>query len=187
MVVALVGYALPWTLTPGAATRFNGYDLAEWMSLHPASGGETPMLLTSLLLRVPLALLGVAAASNGAQRAAFAHRVTWMLIALALAVALVPPLEILDDPNNPNYRQQLMIAVGTLIAGLVVWLPPLRRRWLTASLAAAAGASGVWGAVRAYDLLGVFALPLSPGVGAVVFAAACLALAGALQTGNKTR
>ena len=39
--------------------KFGAYDLAEWTSLHPSVRSGNPALLTALLLRVPLACLGL--------------------------------------------------------------------------------------------------------------------------------
>ncbi|MCU0513679.1 MAG: hypothetical protein MUE40_14060 [Anaerolineae bacterium] len=51
---ALLAYLLPWVVNPGAALTPGAYDLAEWVSLTPMARGQSPVLLTPLLLRLPL-------------------------------------------------------------------------------------------------------------------------------------
>ncbi len=59
IAVMLVCYALPWVINPGVSLTLGGYDLGEWTSLHDAVRGEQLPLLTSFLLRLPLALVAV--------------------------------------------------------------------------------------------------------------------------------
>jgi hypothetical protein len=117
MALALAAYALPWVINTSAALTLNGYDLAEWISLHPAARNQEPILLTSLLLRLPLlCLCGLIAIQ--AQRPLFT--LGWWLRAIGIALlvlAQLPPLEFANTPNDPNYQQQLALALVSLVLG----------------------------------------------------------------------
>lgn len=116
-MIAGLGFLLPAVVTVGAALMANTYDLAEWMSLHPAVRAETPTLLTAFLLRasaVGVSLLLIAGS-----------RKRWhaVVIVLLCAAAMLPPFEIVRYPDDPNYRQQALISLSILALGtpLIVW------------------------------------------------------------------
>lgn len=109
--VALLAYCLPWISTPLAALQLNAYDLAEWASLHPVSrAGNLPLLASFALRILPVLLifpLCLHPASSRFER--------WVLPVI-LSVALLPPLDFFrTDMSDPNYRQQLMLSVVTLL------------------------------------------------------------------------
>lgn len=116
MIVAL-GFLLPAVVTVGAALMANTYDLAEWMSLHPAVRAETPTLLTAFLLRssaIGASLLLIAGSPK---------RWHAVVVLLLSTVAMLPPLEIVRYPDDLNYRQQVLISLSILALGasLIVW------------------------------------------------------------------
>ena len=58
LLLALVGYWLPWLTHPAAALRLNGYELSEWVTFLPAvRDGSSP--LTRLVFLLPLAALAL--------------------------------------------------------------------------------------------------------------------------------
>ena len=89
--------------------------LAEWASLHPSQPGTSPPLIVPLLLRVQLVFLALMV---GLLAAGGMHRTSAALVIAVFAIAQIPPLEIVYDPNNLNYRQQLIMAMASLILGL---------------------------------------------------------------------
>ena len=137
IALMLVFYAFPWVVNPAASLSPNAYDLAEWTSLHPAVRAETPMLLTSLLLRLPLACLALLIA--------FRARRNWfsVIVVLLIGLALLPPLEFIKTLGDPNYDQQAALAAITLIGGAIglSGILPRARRWIAAGIALV-GASG---------------------------------------------
>ncbi|MDK3161536.1 hypothetical protein QPK87_34025 [Kamptonema cortianum] len=59
-LLALIAFSLPWSSAGvGAALSFNALDLAEWASLHPASQAQIPVLLSTALIRIALAFMGI--------------------------------------------------------------------------------------------------------------------------------
>jgi len=58
LLLALVGYWLPWLTHPAAALRLNGYELSEWITFLPGvRDGSLP--LNRLLFLLPLACLAL--------------------------------------------------------------------------------------------------------------------------------
>ena len=212
--VMIAGYVLPWVINPGVSLTLGGYDLGEWTSLHEAVRGEQPALLTSFLLRLPLALIamliGVAASQphppalspggEGAKRLASPpnplshgrgddkqpHSLTpspkgegvhrWLLpvlVILLITVALLPPLEILDYPNDPNYQQQALVAGIALVGGFIGVSGIVRRvdSGLRVGISVAGTAAVLIGLSKAYQLMQGFNLPVSVGLGGVLLAA----------------
>ncbi len=169
---AVLGYMLPWLTGIGAALSFHAYDLAEWITLMPASNAETPPLLTAFLLRLPLLCAGVISAvfslhwhGNGGARALFTS--VW----LALAAANLPPFEFLSYPDNPNYRQQAVMAGLTITIGGVVMLPVVRRtiriEWISAAAASIGTAAALFGLARGYTILSDYGLDIRGGIGGI--------------------
>lgn len=185
-ILLLVVYTQPWIVNPGASLSPGGYDLAEWTSVHPAAGGETPPLLTALLLRLPLVCATLTFAFFMVPN--WKNRVLGGMIVALMGVALLPPFEILDDPGNWNYRQQLALAVFTIIGaafGLTGWLGELRR--ILGSGAALVGvAVCLIGLNRAYNLMQGFNLHTQIGAGGLVTAILFIVLiAGKWQIGQR--
>lgn len=180
-------YLLPWVVNPAASLTMNGYELAEWTSLHPAVQASSPPLLTSLLLRVPLvciALLG--AFTSKVDR--LSSRIIPGLIVLVVAAGMLPP-ELIQATDNPNSRQQGVLALVTLIGGgigLSGFLPHYRK-WAAAGIAIIGAAASITGLAQGVELLRGFELPVQIGIGGAGLAAAfVIALAGIVtnQTGQ---
>lgn len=124
LLLGLLGYVLPWIVSSSAAMTLNAFDLAEWTSLHPAQGHTSPPLLAPLLARAQLVILTVTfavIASRGPWRSVSAVAVFF------LALAQLPPFEYVYDIANLNYRQQFVLALASLIAGLLVTRTGQRR------------------------------------------------------------
>ena len=125
--IALIAYYLPWVWHPTAALTANAYDLAEWVSIHPAVRNGDPPLVAPFLLR---SLLGGLALLSGL-KAVCSQKwwVRWLygVLAVILAITLLPPPDFFRGAGgDPNYRQQFGLAVGTFIALLAIF--GLRRR-----------------------------------------------------------
>lgn len=173
MVAALlIAYALPWLVNPAAGLTLGAYDLAEWVSLHAGARATTPPLLPVLLLRLPLVLLAFMVASKPALH--FWLRLLFVLLASA---ALLPPLEFFaSDMADPNYRQQVVLAAVTLLAGLAV-LHRAFHRYATlihVALIIAGLVIAVWGTFWGLTLMHAFQLPTQLGIGGVLYAALLL-------------
>lgn len=187
-LLLLIMYTLPWLDGGSRALALGAYDLAEWTSLHPAVRGQSPPLLTTLLLRLPLACVAVWVAWWPAP-ARLWGRLVQGLIALLLTAALLPPLDFFTNSADVNYRQQFMLAVLTLAAVLPgLSLRLARARWgiaaLALLLAAASAAAGTTQAASLFDALG-----LAPRVSAAVpaFASLCLLLSWAATGWRKNK
>lgn len=180
LLLALVGYYLPWYTHDTAGFTMNGFDLSEWTSIHPAVRSSSPPMLTSFLLRLPQLAL-VAALALVANEAGDV-RVRWLVRggALLLALRSFPPTDFFSTMrDDPNYRQMALLAVLGVAAVAVAPLAP-GRRWQRALLAAvlAVGAMAGWaGLQRADELLDNFEIAVQVGPGAPVYT-----LAAALAT-----
>jgi hypothetical protein len=168
-VVALIGYLVPWVLTPASSLNLGAYDLAEWSSLHPLVRQTTPFLWTSLALRLPLAILGILLAahiSNQIQR-----RFIAIGCLLITSVALLPPLEFFTVyRDDPNYRQQFILALLTLLSGIVVtmWESKKHQVLILIALSGSGVVASATGLYQAQSLLHGFDLHPTIGLGGVV-------------------
>lgn len=177
VAAAAIGYHMPWVAHDTAGFTMNGFDLAEWSSLHPAV--RSASMQTSLMLRAPLLALVVMLAliANGAED----MRWRWILRlgALLLALRLVPPKEFFDGAtDDPNYRQMgWMTGVGLLAVGVAVMIARVPRGWHAVGIAAAglAGVLAAWdGLSRANLLLDNFQIETAVGGGIMLYTVAVL-------------
>lgn len=180
----VVLYLLPWVVNPAASLTPNGYELAEWTSLHPAVRGASPPLMTSLLLRLPLVCIALVVAFTTRRSIVAA------MFVLVVSAGLLPP-ELLQATGNPNSTQQGALALITLIGGMVgvSEILPRTRRWVASAIAVVGGVACVVGLAQGVDLMRGFTLPAQIGIGgavlAVVFAAAAYDAATRKQTGQR--
>lgn len=181
-------YLLPWVINPDVSLSPNGYDLAEWATIHPAAMGENPPLLTGLLLRLPLVCATLALA--------FFVQPTWRsriligIVVILMGIALLPPFEFVDDPGNWNYRQQLMLTAVTILGGmfgLTGWLTGLRP-FVGSGVAVAGAGAALFGLARALVWMQEFSLPTYAGAGGILTALLLISLLVAgWQTGQRIR
>ena len=154
VVAGVVCYLLPWTDHSTAGFTMNGFDLAEWSSLHPAVRSSSPAMLTRFLLRAPLVALA-AVLALGAQALPHA-RLRWLVWcgAAGLVLRMIPPAEFFTgETGDPNFRQMLLLSVvgfGLVAAAIPLRALPdgVRRGWVAALWAAGcrggAGLSRAW-------------------------------------------
>jgi hypothetical protein len=176
---ALILYFVPWVDGGSASLTFGAYDLAEWTSLHPAVRFVEPALVMTLLLRLVPALLVIGLAAwaslwRGSGR--------WWLTGLTVLVAaggLLPPFEFIANTGDPNYRQQFVVALITLIGGLVAWSGLLGRhsRWITLAAAVGALICAAVGLTQALTLFAGFRIDVAASVGGPGVILCALALA----------
>lgn len=184
VVAGVVCYLLPWTDHSTAGFTMNGFDLAEWSSLHPAVRSSSPAMLTSFLLRAPLVALA-AVLALGAQALPHA-RLRWLVWcgAAGLVLRMIPPAEFFTgETGDPNFRQLLLLSVvgfGLVAASIPLRALPdgVRRGWVAALWAAGAAAGGA-GLSRAWTLLDNFEIDVTVGAGIIGFVGVS-ALAAAL-------
>lgn len=168
LLALLAAYSLPWLNGPGAGLTFNAYDLAEWISLYPAARAESPALLTPLLLRLPLALIGLIAIV-GFQRA-------WLraLVVVVTALALLPPLDFFTTSSaDPNYRQQFMLSLAFVLGSMSTALL-LRRvspRVICAGVGVVSAGAALTGLLRAQQTIALTGIQTTLGPGGLLLAA----------------
>jgi len=181
LVVALVAFYLPWVDHISAGFTMNGFDLAEWASLHPAVRSSSPPLLTSFLLRVPQIAVAIGLALTASALAEPRWRAIGWAAALLVALRYLPPVEFWQSARgDPNYRQMaLLTTLGVLGVGIAAWLRRLAARWLAlgAVLVAIAGAAAGWaGLSRADELLDNFEIATITGSGPLIYTGAAVAV-----------
>lgn len=176
LTIALIGYFLPWLITPTGGLQMGAYDLAEWSSLIPSVRQSAPFLWSVLALRVPLAIIGVIFSIITAK-----NRRTWAIAILLLtAIALLPPLEFFTIyRDDVNYRQQFIIAVCTLFIGSVSILQQGQSKLRLLIIILCTGgciACGI-GMTQAYWFMQDFKLPVTIGLGGFMTIIGLLAIA----------
>lgn len=173
IILAFGAYSLPWLVNPSVGLTLGAYDLAEWSTLHPEVRNDSPELLLSLLLRVPLVGLAVIAAFSSSLRRVYS--ITWWLIVISIALLLTisfPPLEFVTEARNDlNYLQQFFL---TMIGGvLVLWgisgIASQGRPYIVLVVALIAAGMSVVGMLQARHFLIGFSMPVSVGLGGVLF------------------
>jgi hypothetical protein len=160
IALMLALYLFPWLVNPGASLTPNAYDLAEWASLHPAVRDAN--LLTSLLLRLPLACLALMVAFTGQSS------VLRALVVVALSVAVLRP-EFFTALGDPNYQQQAGLAAFALVGG-IIGLSGVLKRWhpsIAAGIGLVGAAACIAGVTSGYGLMQGFSLPTQIGMGGV--------------------
>ncbi len=175
-------YLLPWVVNPAASLTPNGYELAEWTSLHPAVRDAAPPLLTSLLLRLPLVCVAL--------WVAFTTRrgILPALIVLIVTAGLLPP-ELIQATENPNSRQQGALALITLVGGMIGFsgVLPRFRQGVAMMIALVGAGASIIGLLQGMALMRGFELPAQVGAGGVLLVAGFVGALGAVrgkQTGQ---
>lgn len=173
ILTALLAYIAPWVVNPSTSLSLNACDLAEWASLHPAARVSNPLLLTSLLLRLPPVCLALIAGFHGAR--APKHWLWWARVSFVffIAAALLPPLEFFTQTRgDSNYQQQFTLTMITLIGGLAGLsdIAGKFRRHIIFVVVLIGGAVCVIGLARGYDLMLQFDLPVQIGFGGIAIA-----------------
>ena len=177
LVIALIGYYLPWLYHNAAGLTFNAYDLAEWISIHPAVRDGNPPLLAPFLLRAVLGALALLAALRAARSFGW-ERWLYTVFALALAITLMPPLEFFRDAaDDPNYRQQFILAVVVLVLFLGIAAASYRPwlKWVEVTVPTLTAVATIWGVVLALNVAQSLHLEHTLGGGVIVLLV-CLAM-----------
>ena len=184
LLLGCIAYSLPWLANPGNGLSFGAYDLAEWTSLHPAVRNGSPALITALLLRLPLACLGLIV-SIGFLREQLGIALAFIVLT---GIALLPPLEFFTQfRDDPNYQQQFFLAFATVGVGVISMM--IRSERITKSavmlLAVVGAISSIVGLFHGYTLLEQFKLPTQFGIGGfaltIVYAMSALYFFGTNQ------
>jgi hypothetical protein len=175
LALLLTAYAVPWMNTPSiGALTVHAYDLAEWVSIHPAVRAE-PLLLTALLLRLPLACIGLWTGWIGS-----CPRWLRVLGVCVIAVALLPPFEFITSaPADPNYQQQFVLAVTAWLGGIIGVFVSGRAaarvmRVVPVALLALAGCAALLGSARALIVMAGLGVDMTFGWGTPLFVLACI-------------
>jgi hypothetical protein len=166
IALMLLAYIAPWVVGRSASFTFGAYDLAEWTSLHPTVRNTSPPLLTTLLLRAPLAIIGLMAAY--ALMRYRPHRVLVVVLVIVLTVAQLPPLDFFTiGRGDPNHQQQFALAVVTLVGGFAALLGVISRfgLWIAAALGATGVVASGVGLAQAVALMQQFNLSVQVALG----------------------
>jgi hypothetical protein len=188
LLLALVGFYLPWVNNAAASLSANAYDLAEWVGLAPSQRGSTPPMTAPFFLRAVLAVIALLFVFCAGRFQGIRIRpIRWaiLVIALVLALTLQPPLGFFRGAgDDPNYRQLFALSVGTFLAIIVLLaamaLQRLRRsaslwRELEVLFGVAGIVSALIGFAQASQVIQTLRIGAPPGIGLVL----CVASLGA--------
>lgn len=172
LVLATIGYSLPWVASTSASLQPGALDLAEWLTLHPAVRSNMPLLLPALLLRLALVFLGLIFVLE--YKAAPTHRLRWLhaVFALGMWLALVPPIAFFaGEFGDRNYQQQFTLWIAYTLTSLasIIWLDGIDTRIPLVILAVLGGGISVVGTLWGYTLLARYDIPLHIGVGSALY------------------
>jgi hypothetical protein len=172
-LLGIVMYFIPWLAAGGAGLTFGAYDLAEWASLHPLAATSSPSLLASLLLRLPLVILAWIIALNRPTLLSVGWWLSALLVVIVTLFSLSPVEFFTEALENPNYRQQFILATAAVtggVIGLSGLLSPFRP-YLTMVLGMVGIATCIGGLFGAYTFMQGFEVSIAPGAG---FVGTCL-------------
>jgi hypothetical protein len=127
-VLGVIAVHIPWHVHEVAAFSLNAFDLAEWVSLHPTTRAENPPLLSSILLRLPLVLLGLSIALSANFLRDERLRWIWRLAALLVVLRLNPPIDFYRSPNGVSLNEQHLAYLTFAGIGLVLVIIAIGRR-----------------------------------------------------------
>ena len=127
-LLGVVAVHMPWHVHDVAAFSLNAFDLAEWVSLHPATRAENPALLSSILLRLPLVLLGISIALSANFLRDERLRWIWRFVALLVVFRLNPPIDFYRSPNGVSLNEQHLAFLTYAGIGLVLLIIVIGRR-----------------------------------------------------------
>jgi hypothetical protein len=173
ILLSLFAYCSPWIINQSVGLSLGAFDLAEWASLHPTARMNNPILLVSLLLRLPLVIIALIVSFNVGH--IYMSRDWWLRagFCLGIALALLPPLEYLIRPTgDANYGQQLSLSAIALVGSLIGLSGRLRNLSLRPNVlwGLLGGVATLVGLLQAYNLMRLFELPAQVGAGALVSA-----------------
>ena len=182
LVLALAAYYLPWVYHRAAALTFNANDLAEWTSLAPVVRDAGIPFLVPFLLRMVLAFLALLFALSATCAHKPIGRWGFALLAILLAITLLPPPEFFRGAwNDANYRQQFGIALATTL-GLIAVVVLQRRsqlqryqRRLEIALLLFTAICAIVGDIMALNVVRSYQIDASVGGGMIVLVI-CLSL-----------
>jgi hypothetical protein len=187
-LLAVAAYHMVWQTHKVAAFNSNAFDLAEWVSLHPTVRAESPVLFTSLLLRLPLIILPLVMVLATTALTSEKARWIWRGVAFLVVLRLNPPVDFYPwgdgSPNDQQLGYLTAAGLGAVLVFIIVgkWLKflwqPLAAILLIASLIVS-----IEGYNRAQKVLGSIQIETDLGGGLVLYAgfliAAILGIVGA--------
>jgi hypothetical protein len=174
IIISLIAYILPWVVNSGTSLTLNAYDLADWTSLTPDAHSSSPILFTSLLLRLPVVCIAFLITMHSATKRWIA-----LLLVICFAIALLPPFEFITRARDDiNYRQQFALATVTVVGGWLILGKRLVRfrSQLEVTLLTMGLIGALSGLVRAVNLMQQFELSTQPGAGIVLLTVVFLSL-----------
>lgn len=158
--IALLAYILPWNTNAIHSLNLGAYDLAEWLSLHPAT---QPLRVPSLLLRGQLVIIAWLFALEYAP----SRRWLWIAVLGLLVAAQLPPLDFITRLGDTNQQQQFILALVALPGvGISVWLAQKQiKLFFVVGLAGGGIIIAIIGALQAQPLIAQYQQVSGLGVG----------------------
>ena len=164
LLLALLGYILPWIVAPTAAMTLNAFDLAEWTSLHPMQRQASVPILVPLLLRMQLPIIGIliVLVTKGSR-----VKLIGILAVALMSLAQLPPPEFLRNTADPNYQQQFALAALTVAAATAgsLFLSARVLPYFVIIVSIAGAGTSIFGQAQAGELLQLSLQEGKPGAG----------------------
>lgn len=173
IVLVMTGYLGPWVAHKTAALTVTGIELAEFAKFFPQVQGGTATV-TRWLLLTPVAasaiMFGLVVSKLTTSLTA---RLAGTGLAVLLALTALPPYGFY---LAPEYRGQLILALGGAALALLTWLSPRLPRRIGGGLIALLAVAGAAPAFYQFSILRplftwLYDAPASLGWGAIVCAA----------------
>ena len=187
IALALIGYWGPWVDHKAAALVLSGLDMAEFVKFLPEVRAGTEFMIRELFYLPPLAaaLCLALMGSNRAWRYPLWARAIMVIVAIALAIIVLPPYTfILQALGSDEFRRQFLMGAGCLavIGGMLLYrrLPKAIVAGLLIAVSLAGALPPLWQFLSIRSALDrVYGQPIHIGWGLWVTAAGFLIVAGA--------
>ena len=186
IALALIGYWGPWVDHKAAALVLSGLDMAEFVKFLPEVRAGTEFMIRELFYLPPLAaaLCLALMGSNRAWRYPLWARAIMVIVAIALAIIVLPPYPfILQAPGSDEFRRQFLMGAGCLavIGGMLLYrrLPKAIVAGLLIAVSLAGALPPLWQFLSIRSALdAVYGQPVHLGWGLWLMAVGFLLVAG---------
>jgi hypothetical protein len=169
LLLAYGAYMMVWISTPLASLSFNAYDLADWMTVYPATPNRPDSFMVSMGLRI-LPILLIWAGCFYIQRLKGLYQFIGALVILVLMVSVAPPPELLIE-RSPDQIQRLQLFIVMLIGSGVIISGLLNsfRKWCLIGIGLIGAVCSLWSVLQVQTLFIDNSMPVSIGLSAFLF------------------
>lgn len=171
VILLLIAYIMPWLIHSTQTLTLNAFDLAEWTTLHPSSRSASLPLLESFLLRFQIIIiLWLMISTITHERVISFTNFLKVAMIVIVSISLLPPIDQITNISDLNYRQQIALALLSLLGAIAISFSSIGWRWsIQVILLALALITALPGIFQAGLLFQSYDLSISIGAGTIAY------------------